>query len=193
MRRNWSPSEPPRDCASREERRVWNHSNDEVSLQTQMNSTRRRRLETEVVDGLENRSPGCDTDTGSDEHGDFVLEDVFGGRSVGSVDAESRHLLAVLESDLVHAHGVELVVELGLRLAGTKGIGKGAGEVTDLTDVNGNVVVVRARGDGKGMPLVVADFRAVEEEPLSGLVLHAGLGELNLNGIYSSLVSVCSS
>src|SRR3712207_4052153 len=33
------------------------------------------------------------------------------------------------------------------------------------------------------MPLVVADFWAVEEKPLSGLVLHAGLGELNLNSI----------
>jgi hypothetical protein len=33
------------------------------------------------------------------------------------------------------------------------------------------------------MPLVVADFWAVEEEPLSRLVLHAGLGELDLNGI----------
>jgi hypothetical protein len=30
---------------------------------------------------------------------------------------------------------------------------------------------------------VVADFRAVEEEPLSRLVLHARLSELNLNSI----------
>ena len=44
MRRNCSFSGPPMDCASREESSVWNHSNDEVSLQTQMNSTLRRRL-----------------------------------------------------------------------------------------------------------------------------------------------------
>lgn len=33
------------------------------------------------------------------------------------------------------------------------------------------------------MPLVVTDFRAIEEEPLSRLILHAGLGKLDLNGI----------
>jgi hypothetical protein len=54
--------------------------------------------------------------------------------------------------------------------------------------VDRNVRVVGAGSDGKWMPLVVADFRAVEEEPLSWLVLHAGLGELNLNGICSALV-----
>lgn len=59
-----------------------------------------------VVDGLENRGPGSDTNTGTDEHGDFVLENVLGRCSVRSVDAERRHLLAVLKSDFVHAHGV---------------------------------------------------------------------------------------
>jgi hypothetical protein len=39
------------------------------------------------------------------------------------------------------------------------------------------------------MPLVVADIRAVEEKPLSRLVLHAGLCELNLNSIYRVLVA----
>jgi hypothetical protein len=99
----------------------------------------------------------------------------------------------MLKGDLVHAHRVELVVELGLRLTSAESIGKRAGEVTDLTDVDGDVVVVRARGDGKGMPLVVTDFRAVEEEPLSRLVLHARLGELNLNSVYQSLAMVLSS
>jgi hypothetical protein len=94
----------------------------------------------------------------------------------------------VLEGDFVHAHGVELVVELGLRLAGTESVGKSAGEVTNLADVDRDVRVIRARSDRKWMPLVVADFWAVEEEPLSWLVLHAGLGELNLNGIYFALV-----
>jgi hypothetical protein len=59
-----------------------------------------------------------------------------------------------------------------------------------LTDVDGDVVVVRAGRNGKWMPLVVADFWAVEEEPLSGLVLHAGLSELNLNSVYYLLAMV---
>lgn len=68
-------------------------------------------------------------------------------------------------------------------MSGAKRVGEGASEVTDLADVDGDVGVVRAGCDREGMPLVVADFRAVEEQPLSGLVLHARLGELNLNSV----------
>ena len=46
-----------------------------------------------------------------------------------------------------------------------------------------DIRVVRAGSDGEGVPLVVADFWAIKEKPLSGLVLHAGLGELDLNGV----------
>jgi hypothetical protein len=49
--------------------------------------------------------------------------------------------------------------------------------------VDGDVGVVGARGDRKRMPLVVANIRTVEEQPLSWLVLHAGLGELDLNSV----------
>jgi len=42
---------------------------------------------------------------------------------------------------------------------------------------------MRAGCDGKGVPLVVADFWAVEEQPLAWLVLHAGFGELDLHGV----------
>ena len=143
-----------------------------------------------MVDRFEDGGPGSDTDTGTNEYGDFVLEDVLGGGSVRSVDAESRHLLAVLKRDLIHTHGVEIVVELRLRLTGTKGVGKSASEVTNLANVNRNVRILGAGGNGKGMPLVVADFRAVEEQPLSRLVLHARLGELNLDGVYYLLAVV---
>jgi hypothetical protein len=37
------------------------------------------------------------------------------------------------------------------------------------------------------MPLVVADCWAVKEQPLSGLVFHAGLDKLNFDGIYNWL------
>jgi hypothetical protein len=141
----------------------------------------------EVVDGLENRGPGCDTNTGTDEDGDFVLEDVLSGRSVRSVNLEAGHLLTVLQRNFVHAHGVKLVVQLGLRLSSTKSIGKSAGKVTDLADVDRDVRVVGAGGNRKWMPLVVADLWAVQEKPLSWLVPHARLLELNLNGIYFEL------
>jgi hypothetical protein len=145
---------------------------------------------TEVVNGFEDRGPGCDADTGTDQDGDFVLEDIFCGGSVGSVDLQAGHGLAVLQRNLVHAHGVELVVQLGLRLSGTKSIGKSAGKVTDLANVDGDVGVVGAGSDRKWMPLVVADIWAVEEKPLSRLVLHAGLSELNLNSICFGLADV---
>lgn len=136
-----------------------------------------------MVDGLENRGPWGHTNTGTDEDSDFILEDVFGGSSVGTVDTERRHLLAVLQRNLVHAHGIQLIVKLGLRLPGAQGIGKCAGKVTDLTDVHRDVGVLRARSDGEWMPLVVADFWAVEEKPLTRLVLHAGLCELDLDSV----------
>jgi hypothetical protein len=97
--------------------------------------------------------------------------------------------LPVLQRDFVHAHGIKLVVQLGLRLPGSEGVGESAREVADLADVDGDVVVVRAGSDCKGVPLVVADFWAVEEEPLAWLVLHAGFGELDLDGVCLVLVT----
>ena len=143
-----------------------------------------------MVDRLQDGCPGCDTDTRTDEHSDFVFEDILSGSAIGSINAECWHPLAVLQCDFIHAHGIELIVHLGLRLSGTKRISESASEVTDLTDVDGNIRVVRARSDGERMPLVVANFRAVQEQPLSRLVLHARLSELNLNGIYSELVVI---
>lgn len=90
----------------------------------------------------------------------------------------------MLQRDLVHAHGVQVVVQLRLRVASAKDVAELAGEVADLTDVDGDIRVVWARGDGEGMPLVVGDGWAVEEEPLAGLVAHAGLGELDLDGVW---------
>ena len=60
-----------------------------------------------MPDVLQDRGPGCHADAGTDEDGDFVFEDVFGGGSVRPVDAEGGHHLSVLEGDFVHAHGIE--------------------------------------------------------------------------------------
>lgn len=108
----------------------------------------------EMPDVLEDSGPGGDADAGADEDGDFVVEDVFGGGAVGAVDAESRHLLPVLEGHFVHPVGVDAVVELGLGGTGAEGVSEGAGEVTDLADVHGDVGVEWAGGDGKWMPLL---------------------------------------
>ncbi len=50
----------------------------------------------QVPDILENTSPGCNTDTGADEDGDFIVKDIFSRCSVGAVDADVGHDLSVL-------------------------------------------------------------------------------------------------
>lgn len=90
----------------------------------------------EMPDVLQDGSPGGDTDTSTDQNSDFILKDVFGGSSVGSVNAKSRHLLAILQSDLVHTHRVDAVVKLGLSSTSTKGISQLASEVTDLSNMD---------------------------------------------------------
>lgn len=89
-----------------------------------------------VPDVLEDGRPGCDADTGPDQDGDLVVEDVFGGCAVRAVDAEFWHLLTVLERDLVHAHWVDVVVQFRLRNACSKRVAECAGEVTYLADVH---------------------------------------------------------
>lgn len=90
----------------------------------------------EMPDVLQDRSPGSDTDTSTDKNSDFILKDVFGWSSVGSVNSKSRHLLTILQSDLVHTHGVNAVVELGLSSTSTKGISHLTGEVTNLSNMD---------------------------------------------------------
>jgi len=139
---------------------------------------------TQVPDVLEDGGPRRHTDTGSDQHGDFVLEDILGGCSVRAVDAKSRHLLPVLQGDFIHAHGIKGLQFLCLGRTTTQSITKCASEVPDLSDVNTDIWIKGARGDGKGMPLRVRDLRALQEEPLASFVLHAGLPELDLHRIY---------
>ena len=117
-------------------------------------------------------APRCDSNTSPDQNGDFVVEDVLSRCSVGSVNPEFRHLLTVLESHFVHSHGIDAVVEL--RLCGTcsKSISKSASEVTDLSNVDGDIGIKGARRDGEWMPLLARYGRNIEEQPLSRLVFH---------------------
>jgi len=143
----------------------------------------RVRPAAEVPDVFEDGRPRRDADTGADQDGNLVVEDVFGGGAVGAVDAQAGHLLPVLEGDLVHAHGVEGVVVFGLGGPGTEGIAEGAREVADLTDVDADVGVEGAGGDGEGVPLRGGDGGHVEHDPLAGFVFHGWLGELDLHGV----------
>lgn len=137
----------------------------------------------QVPDVLEDGGPGGDTDTGTDQNGDFVLEDVLGGGTVGAVDAESGHLLAVGKSDVVHSQGVDTLIQLGVDAASADSVAELASEVTNLSDVNRDIGVVWAGGDGKRMPLILGDGRNLEEEPLASLVLEGRLVELNLHDV----------
>lgn len=136
-----------------------------------------------VPDVLEDGCPGRDTNSGSDQHGDFIVEDVFSGCSIGAVDPETRHLLAVLQCHFIHAHGINALIELRLSTTCSRGITQSTGEISDLSDVNGHIGVERAGCDGEGVPLVFRNRRHLEEQPLTGLVLERWLVELNLNHV----------
>lgn len=137
----------------------------------------------QVPDVLEDAGPGGDADAGADEDGDFVVEDVFGGGAVGSVDADVRHGLVVLQRDLVDARWVEAVEFLGLRGAAPEGVADVARPVADLAHVNADVGVEGAGGDGEGVPLGGADRGDVDEQPLPGFVPHRRFLELDLHGV----------
>ena len=144
----------------------------------------------EMPDILENGGPGRHADTSSDQDSNLVLEDILSRGAVGPVNEETGHLLAILERYLIHAQRVDAVVELGLCRASTDGIAECASEVTHLADVDGDVGVVWAGGDGEGVPLELGDARDLEEEPLAGLVLERRLAELDLDDILDLVSSV---
>lgn len=136
-----------------------------------------------MPDVLQDGGPRCDTDTSSDQNSDFVFENILSRSTIGSVDFQSRHLLPILKSNLVHAHGIHTLVQFGLSGSSTNSITEGSGEVTDLANVDRNIRVVWARGDGKRMPLVVRDGWQLQEKPLACLVLERRLRELDLDDV----------
>lgn len=136
-----------------------------------------------MPDVLEDGCPRGDTNTSTDEDGDFVLKYVLSGSTIRSINTESGHLVTVLKSDFVHAHGVDIIVELGLSSTSTKSITQFAGKVSNLTDVDRHIGVEWARSDREWMPLVLGERRHLDEKPLASLVLERRLVELNLNHI----------
>jgi hypothetical protein len=119
-----------------------------------------------VPDVLKDRGERGDTNTGTDEDGDFGFEDVFGGSTVGTINANDGERASVgvgVELNKVTTtflYQVRLVILLkglhgsrrkGLHdcRSGTDTLAKRLGEVTDLTDVNRHVGVFRGRSDRK--------------------------------------------
>lgn len=147
-------------------------------------SAGRIRAGSQVPDILEDRGPWCDADAGSDEDGDFVFEDVFGGCTIWPVDAEFRHHLPVLEGDFVHAHWVEGFEVFRLCGTASQCVCKGASEVTYLADVDADVGVEGAGGDGEWVPLGTGHVWDLDKEPLACFVFHAWFVELDFYGSY---------
>lgn len=137
----------------------------------------------QMPDVLEDRGPWRNTNTGSDQNGDFILEHILRGSTVGSINAKMGHALAVLEGDFVHSHRVNRVVKLSLGRTSTETITEISGEITNLPDVNGHIRVKGARSDGERMPLVSGNVGDLEEQPLPGLVLERRLVELDLDDV----------
>ena len=136
-----------------------------------------------MPDVLENGCPRSNTDTGTNENRDFILENVFSGGTIRPIDTEARHLLSILKSNLIHTHRVNSIVKLGLSATGTESITQGLGEITNLANVNRDIRVEGARGDCKRVPLVLRDGGDLKEEPLASLVSERGLVKLDLNNI----------
>jgi len=141
---------------------------------------------------LQNRRPRRDTDPGTNKNSNFVVEHVLSRGTVRAVNSEGRHLLAVLESHLVHAKGVNTLIKLRLSRSSTNGITKSAGEVADLTDMDRHVRIEWTRGNGERVPLVLRNPRDLEEEPLASFVVERGFRELDFDDIYVLLGTVYS-
>ena len=137
----------------------------------------------EMPDIFQDGSPGGNTDTSTDQHRNFIVKHILSRGTIGSVDSEAGHLLAVLKGNFVHAKRVDAIVKLSLGGTGTNSITEGAGEISNLPNVYGDIGVVGARSDGKRMPLILGDGRDLKEEPLTSLVLERRFRELDLNDI----------
>src|SRR5256885_350527 len=92
---------------------------------------------------LQDGCPGCNTNTCADQHGDFIFEDVLGGGTIGPVNTQFWHGLAVLQSNFVHSVRIEAFKIL--RLSGTtaEGVSQCAGKISNLADMYTNVRVER--------------------------------------------------
>jgi hypothetical protein len=110
---------------------------------------------------LEDGREGRDTNTSTNEDSDLGVEDILSGGTVRTVDHDLRERLGAVDLDEVATRRAELLRLLVLRRersggerlddrrAGTDHVTETVGPVTDLTNVHGDVRVLRSRRDGE--------------------------------------------
>ena len=69
----------------------------------------------------------------------FILEDIFGRSTVGTVNPDFRHRLPVLHGNFVHPEGIQAIDIFGLFWATSEAVSEVAGEVADLADMDTDV------------------------------------------------------
>jgi hypothetical protein len=142
-----------------------------------------------VPDTLKNGGEGCDTDTGTDEHSDFEFEHVLRCRAEGTVDVDTRQ-------DLAHGDFLGILVLLAPSLlleVASERLAERAGEVTDHTDVNRDVVLLGGGSERERMVLPDRDLGAAEEDVLTGAccgVFFLDLDFANVTGVVDDLGDV---
>lgn len=152
-----------------------------------------------VPDGLEDGGEGCHTDTSTDEDRDFILEDIFRGRTKGAVDVDSGEdttdswvdfgLAACKTDNLTSIASILLLAPITAQR-----LGKLLGEVTNATHVDGDVVLLGGAGQSKGVVLPERHGWAAEEDVLTSsclgvLLLHLDLA--NVAGVLDDLGDEC--
>jgi hypothetical protein len=117
-----------------------------------------------VPDTFEDGRKRRDTDTSTNKHSDFELEDVFGGRAKGPVDVYTGKNLAQCNLVTVLAFPTLFV---GLSFgAAAQSFAEGFGEVTDHTDMNGNVVFFGGARKRERVVLPDRHFGAAQKDVL---------------------------
>lgn len=147
------------------------------------------------------------TDTSSDQHSNLNVEHILRGRTERTVNAHLREgkSAAGVELNKVSASRTNFLVLLRAldssrshrgddRWADTETVTKSTREITDLSDVHGNIGILGCRSDGEleetnqnqkrakmqssyRVPLEAGDFGNLDEEPLPGSVLEAGFDD----------------
>jgi hypothetical protein len=121
-----------------------------------------------VPDTLEDGCERRDTNTSTNEHSNFELEDVFRGGAEGTVNVDTGKDLAQCNFVAVFAFPT-LFIRLLFGVA-AQSFAEGFGEVTDHTDVDGDVVFFGGAGERERVILPDRHFGAAQEDVLFRLV-----------------------
>jgi hypothetical protein len=124
-----------------------------------------------VPDTLQNRGEWRDTNTGTDQYGNFELEHILGCRTKWTIDVHSGQNLAECNLFTASTFFASFLVGLSPFEIATKCLSDRAGKVADHTHVYRNVVLFGCARKGEGMVLPDRDFRATHENVLFTLVL----------------------